>query len=233
MRQHSWRARCAFIYHIFFNMTLLLTAWATCRFFLLSQTRAQGDVVAGPREISDTVPLDHIPELMCAMGYYPTQSDITDIISTLASAAALRKEPKPTTIDLERLLYLYYNFSPVDGVGLWNASSPLWVNVGCSVTLTVLELRAMLWFSWRRLPWSGRWLRPVGTCFCVELPARMYMCLRGIGAEWTFVCSRGDLQQLSVPLSAPALCDTTLQLPVRYGIERMPSRWLAGNAANT
>jgi len=83
---------------------------------LLSQIRAQGDTVAGPREVSDTVPLDHIPELMCAMGYYPTQSEITDIISNLASAAALRKEPKPTTVDLEKLLYLYYNFSPVDGV---------------------------------------------------------------------------------------------------------------------
>lgn len=90
--------------------------YGMCRLFLLSQTRAQGDVVAGPREVSATVPLDHIPELMCAMGYYPTQSDITDIISSLASAAALRKEPKPTTVNLEKLLYLYHNFSPVDGV---------------------------------------------------------------------------------------------------------------------
>lgn len=89
---------------------------STCRYFLLSQIRAQGDTVAGPREISDTVPLDHIPELMCAMGYYPTQSEITDIISNLASAAALRKEPKPSTVDLEKLLYLYYNFTPVAGV---------------------------------------------------------------------------------------------------------------------
>eukprot|EP00892_Ulva_mutabilis_P006792 jgi/Ulvmu1/4485/UM002_0210.1 len=88
------------------------------RYFLLSQIRAQGDAVAGPRKISPTVPLDHIPELMCAMGYYPTQSEITDIISNLASAAALRKEPKPTTVDLEKLLYLYYNFSPVAGVDL-------------------------------------------------------------------------------------------------------------------
>jgi hypothetical protein len=78
--------------------------------------RALGDNVSVPWEVQDRVPLASIPEFMCALGYYPSQAEVTDMISSLAYTASLKKEPKPTSISLERLLYLYYNFSPVIGV---------------------------------------------------------------------------------------------------------------------
>lgn len=89
---------------------------SVCRYFLLSQVRAAGDNISVPRQVMDHVPLESIPELMCALGYYPSQSDVTDMISSLAHIASMRKEPKPTSVTLERLLFLYYNFSPVCGV---------------------------------------------------------------------------------------------------------------------
>lgn len=78
----------------------------------------------------DSVPLASIPELMCALGYYPAQSAVTDMISSLAYMAAMKKEPKPSSVSLERLLFLFYNFSPVCGV--WhifslNESEILWM----------------------------------------------------------------------------------------------------------
>jgi hypothetical protein len=78
--------------------------------------RAAGDNISVPREVMDSVPLASIPEVMCALGYYPSQSAVTDMISSLAYIASLRKEPKPTSVSMERLMFLYYNFSPVCGV---------------------------------------------------------------------------------------------------------------------
>ena len=101
--------------HTFKRLIPPQTAGA-CRYFLLSQVRAAGDNVSVPREVLDSVPLDSIPELMCSLGYYPSQSAVTDMISSLAHMASMRKEPKPISVSLEKLLFLYYNFSPVNGV---------------------------------------------------------------------------------------------------------------------
>jgi cilia- and flagella-associated protein 251 len=83
---------------------------------VFGQVRAQGEECSTSRAITGRLPLDHIPELMCALGYYPTQAEITDMISNMAYSAALQGEEKPVDTSLETFLYLYHNFKPVHGV---------------------------------------------------------------------------------------------------------------------
>lgn len=89
---------------------------AVFRLFVFGQVRAQGEESTAARVIDGRLPLDHIPELMCALGCYATQADITDMIACLAHAAALTGAPKPTDISFETFLFLLYNFKPVQGV---------------------------------------------------------------------------------------------------------------------
>lgn len=62
------------------------------------------------------MPLEHVPELMCALGHYPTQAAVTDMISALACAAAAAGEARPTDVDLEGFLALFHNFKTAGGV---------------------------------------------------------------------------------------------------------------------
>lgn len=87
-----------------------------CRLFVFGQVRVQGEECTTSHAITGRLPLDHIPELMCALGYYPTQAEITDMISNMAYSAALAGEEKPVDASLETFLYLYHNFKPVHGV---------------------------------------------------------------------------------------------------------------------
>ena len=62
------------------------------------------------------MPLDQVPELLCALGFFPTQADVTDMLAALAHAAARRGEDKPADVDFPTLLSLYHNFRPSGAV---------------------------------------------------------------------------------------------------------------------
>jgi cilia- and flagella-associated protein 251 len=83
---------------------------------VFGQVRAQGEDSTEDRNICGHVPLDHVPELMCALGYHPTQADITDMISSLAYSAATAGDGRRIDVDLSTFCSLFYNFRPVHGV---------------------------------------------------------------------------------------------------------------------
>lgn len=91
----------------------------------------------------DSVSLASIPEMMCALGYYPSQSAVTDMISSLAYMASMKKEPKPTSVGLEQLMFLYYNFSPVGGVCILHCS-PDFLENELSLSAFLLHVRDCL-----------------------------------------------------------------------------------------
>lgn len=83
---------------------------------MYAQIRACGEDTTLARNIGGRLPLDHIPELMCALGYYPTQSEIHDMLSNIVHTASAQRAEKPVDIDFHTFLYLYHNFKPVAGV---------------------------------------------------------------------------------------------------------------------
>ena len=98
------------------NVMTITKTLLVCRYFVYAQVRAQGEHTTLPRHVPGRVPLDHIPELMCALGFYPTQSEIHDMLSNLAYTASIHGDPSPVDVDLPTFLYLYHNFRPVAGV---------------------------------------------------------------------------------------------------------------------
>jgi hypothetical protein len=96
-----------------------------CRLFVFGQVRAQGEDSTEERKIGGHVPLDHVPELMCALGYHPTQADITDMISSLAYNATTAGDGKHIEVDLPTFCSLFYNFRPVKQVCCCHSKLPM------------------------------------------------------------------------------------------------------------
>jgi len=55
-------------------------------YFYYSQLRAQGEMSTDTRSTDGRVPLEEIPNLMRALGYYPTERDIENMTSEVKYA---------------------------------------------------------------------------------------------------------------------------------------------------
>jgi WD40 repeat protein len=83
-------------------------------YFYYSQLKMQGEDVSVQKITKDTVTLDQIPEMIQAMGYYPSQQEIDDVINEVKFA----KFATGTTVDidaisLDEIVQLYLNHRPV------------------------------------------------------------------------------------------------------------------------
>ena len=58
-----------------------------------------------------------VPNLMRALGYYPSESEVGDMMVELQQEASEAGLPPPTSVDFERFIALYVNHRPVFGVG--------------------------------------------------------------------------------------------------------------------
>eukprot|EP00976_Prorocentrum_cordatum_P037952 770778-Prorocentrum_minimum.AAC.4 len=76
-----------------------------------------GEDTTAPRKIDGTVQLTVVPNLMRALGYYPSESEVGDMMVELQQEAAEKGLPPPTAVDFERFIALYVNHRPVFGVG--------------------------------------------------------------------------------------------------------------------
>jgi len=50
-----------------------------CNYFYLAQLRAQGEDSTEEREITGRVPIGMVPDVLCALGYYPSNFEIRDL----------------------------------------------------------------------------------------------------------------------------------------------------------
>lgn len=84
-------------------------------YFYYAQIKAQGEDTTAPRKITGLVPMEQVPDLLRALGVYPSQWDIDDILNEI-QAMGDAANPK-TAINFEEFVKLYVNTRPVIGIG--------------------------------------------------------------------------------------------------------------------
>lgn len=84
-------------------------------YFYYAQIKAQGEDTTAPRKITGLVPMEQVPDLLRALGVYPSQWDIRDILNEIQ---AMGDEANPkSSINFEEFVKLYVNIRPVIGIG--------------------------------------------------------------------------------------------------------------------
>merc|ERR1719421_1306297 len=83
-------------------------------YFYYAQIKAQGEDTTAMRKITGEVPMEQVPDLLRALGVYPSEWDIRDIQNEI-TAMGDDTNPK-TAIDFEEFVRLYVNHRPVIGV---------------------------------------------------------------------------------------------------------------------
>ncbi|KAJ4454974.1 putative flagellar associated protein [Paratrimastix pyriformis] len=85
-------------------------------FFHYAQLRSQGEDATQARRITGRVPLEQVPNIMRAIGFYPTEQEIADLIADLEWVGREQTGITPTTVDLKEFLRVYVNHRPVGGI---------------------------------------------------------------------------------------------------------------------
>mmetsp|Transcript_20905 Transcript_20905/g.43637 ORF Transcript_20905/g.43637 Transcript_20905/m.43637 type:complete len:926 (+) Transcript_20905:54-2831(+) len=84
-------------------------------YFYYAQLRTQGEDTTEEREITGTVPLEEIPNLVRALGYYPSEQECQNMIQEVYYANFTETGETNSTIDLDTFIKLYVNHKPVFG----------------------------------------------------------------------------------------------------------------------
>jgi Ca2+-binding EF-hand superfamily protein len=88
-----------------------------CDYFMYSQLRSQGEDAVEERDVPGEIPLGEIPNIMRALGFYPTELEVQNMCSEVMYSRYAETGESAESIDLEALIRLYINHRPVFGVG--------------------------------------------------------------------------------------------------------------------
>jgi hypothetical protein len=86
-------------------------------YFYYSQLRAQGETSTAVREITGFIPLEEIPNIMRALGFYPSEKEVEDMLNEVKYARFTATGDLSTEIGLVDFIKLYVNHRPVFGIG--------------------------------------------------------------------------------------------------------------------
>ncbi|POM69186.1 Microtubule-associated protein [Phytophthora palmivora] len=86
-------------------------------YFYLAQLRVQGEDATSAREITAQIPLREIPNVMRALGFYPTDEEIQHMVSEVRYSRFTETSHPVESIGLHDFIKLYVNHRPVFGVG--------------------------------------------------------------------------------------------------------------------
>ncbi|KAG2787051.1 Cilia- and flagella-associated protein [Phytophthora cactorum] len=86
-------------------------------YFYLAQLRVQGEDSTTAREITAQIPLREIPNVMRALGFYPTDEEIQHMVSEVRYSRFTETSRPVESIGLHDFIKLYVNHRPVFGVG--------------------------------------------------------------------------------------------------------------------
>jgi WD40 repeat protein/Ca2+-binding EF-hand superfamily protein len=94
-------------------------------FFYYSQIRSKDENTTKARKLEGKVPLDEIPNLMRALGYYPTTKEIENMQAEVKYSSFLETGEYIEECDLETFVRLFVNHRPVYGIGKQNIETAL------------------------------------------------------------------------------------------------------------
>jgi len=86
-------------------------------YFYYAQLVSQGEEATDPRESTGNVPLERIPDLMRALGFYPTEQEVQNMCSEVKYSRFTENGQIQESIGLEDFIKLHVNHRPVFGIG--------------------------------------------------------------------------------------------------------------------
>lgn len=86
-------------------------------FFYYSMIRSKDENTTNTRKLGGEVPLDELPNLMRAMGYYPTLQEIDNMKDEVKFLTFSEKGEQKSSVDLDTFTKLFVNHRPVYGIG--------------------------------------------------------------------------------------------------------------------
>jgi len=82
-------------------------------FFYYCQIRSTGEDVMEAREITGTIPVEEISNIMRALGYFPSENEIDTIVNEVRYKNFLTTGVLENEIDLNDFIKLYINYRPI------------------------------------------------------------------------------------------------------------------------
>ena len=86
-------------------------------FFYYSMIRSKDENTTKTRKLNGTVPLEELPNLMRAMGYYPTNLEELNMKNEVKFSNFTETSLHVNAVDLNTFIRLFVNHRPVYGIG--------------------------------------------------------------------------------------------------------------------
>jgi len=87
-------------------------------FFYYSMIRSKGEGTTKTRKLENKeVPIEELPNLMRAMGYYPTAKEVSNMQNEVRFSELAEKGVTTNSVDLPTFVKLFVNHRPVYGIG--------------------------------------------------------------------------------------------------------------------
>ncbi|NWS13356.1 CF251 protein, partial [Pachyramphus minor] len=87
-------------------------------YFYYAQICSQGMTTLENRQVSTHIPLEKIPSVMRAIGFYPSEEEIEEMINEVKFSKDVDAGEQVTEIDLEDFIKLYINHRPALGLSM-------------------------------------------------------------------------------------------------------------------
>lgn len=84
--------------------------------FYYAQLRSQGVDTTDAREISTTIVVSEVPYIMRALGFYPSEQEIEDMLNEVKYSTYVETGQYKTEVDLGEIIRLYINHRPAFGL---------------------------------------------------------------------------------------------------------------------